>query len=109
VQNAVHLKESARLLVYQFGEPAHQMNIPDGGCLFSVFLRMEATQRLQYNSGYTNGVKTAVSLPEEPQQANSITQRLDDLYSRRSAKMDSGLHRAQLKSLEKGTPPLRSR
>jgi metal-responsive CopG/Arc/MetJ family transcriptional regulator len=35
------------------------------------------------------------------QQENSITQRLDDLYSRRTAKVDSGLHRAQLESLEK--------
>lgn len=83
-----------------------------------------------YNSGYTRSMKTAVSLPDElfrlaeatarrlrvsrselyakaiaeflrGQQGNSITQRLNDLYSRRTAKVDSGLHRAQLKSLEK--------
>jgi len=35
------------------------------------------------------------------QQGNSITERLNDVYSRRTAKVDSGLHRAQLKSLEK--------
>jgi metal-responsive CopG/Arc/MetJ family transcriptional regulator len=75
-------------------------------------------------------VKTAVSLPDElfrmaeatarrlrisrselyakaiaeflkSQQENSITERLNDVYSRRSAKVDSGLHRAQLKSLAK--------
>jgi metal-responsive CopG/Arc/MetJ family transcriptional regulator len=75
-------------------------------------------------------VKTAVSLPDElfrvaeatarrlrisrselyakaiaeflkAQQENSITERLNDVYSRRSAKVDSGLHRAQLKSLAK--------
>jgi hypothetical protein len=35
------------------------------------------------------------------QQDNAITERLNDVYSRRPAKLDSGLHRAQLKSLEK--------
>jgi metal-responsive CopG/Arc/MetJ family transcriptional regulator len=75
-------------------------------------------------------VKTAVSLPDElfrmaeatarrlrisrselyakaiseflkSQRENSITERLNDLYSRRTAKVDSGLHRAQLKSLDR--------
>jgi len=35
------------------------------------------------------------------QQGNAITERLNDVYSRRPAKLDSGLHRAQLKSLAK--------
>jgi predicted transcriptional regulator len=35
------------------------------------------------------------------QQASSITERLNDVYSRHPAKVDSGLHRAQLKSLQK--------
>jgi hypothetical protein len=35
------------------------------------------------------------------QQGNCITERLNQVYSRRAAKVDSGLHRAQLKSLEK--------
>jgi metal-responsive CopG/Arc/MetJ family transcriptional regulator len=35
------------------------------------------------------------------QQENSITERLNHLYSRRAAKLDSGLRRAQLKSLAK--------
>jgi metal-responsive CopG/Arc/MetJ family transcriptional regulator len=34
------------------------------------------------------------------QQGNAITERLNEVYSRYSAKLDSGLHRAQLKSLE---------
>lgn len=34
-------------------------------------------------------------------QGNSITERLNDVYSRHPAKVDAGLHRAQLKSLEK--------
>jgi metal-responsive CopG/Arc/MetJ family transcriptional regulator len=33
--------------------------------------------------------------------ANTITERLNELYSRYPAKVDSGLHRAQLKSLQK--------
>ena len=35
------------------------------------------------------------------QQGSAITERLNEIYSRRPAKLDSGLHRAQLKSLEK--------
>jgi metal-responsive CopG/Arc/MetJ family transcriptional regulator len=34
-------------------------------------------------------------------QENAITERLNKVYSRREAKVDSGLHRAQLKSLKK--------
>jgi predicted transcriptional regulator len=34
------------------------------------------------------------------QQGSAITERLNDVYSRRPAKVDPGLHRAQLKSLE---------
>ncbi|HEY1220315.1 MAG: hypothetical protein ABSE42_19425 [Bryobacteraceae bacterium] len=37
----------------------------------------------------------------EGQQGNAITERLNDLYSRHPAKVDAGLHRAQLKSLPK--------
>jgi len=35
------------------------------------------------------------------QREDSITERLNDLYSRHPARVDSGLHRAQLRSLEK--------
>ena len=35
------------------------------------------------------------------QSGNAVTERLNVVYSRRPAKVDSGLHRAQLKSLEK--------
>jgi len=37
----------------------------------------------------------------ERQQGNAITERLNEVYSRCPANLDSGLHRAQLKSLEK--------
>jgi hypothetical protein len=33
-------------------------------------------------------------------QADAITERLNDLYSRRPAKLDSGLQQAQFESLE---------
>ena len=37
----------------------------------------------------------------ERQQANSITERLDEIYERRPAKLDPALHRAQVKSIQK--------
>ena|ERR1035441_10559659 len=84
----------------------------------------------EYNSGYTETVKTAVSMPDDlfrlaeatarrlrvsrselyakaiaeylkRQQGNAITERLNEVYSRGPAKLDPALHRAQLKSLEK--------
>ena len=36
------------------------------------------------------------------QNRNAITERLNEVYSRHPAKVDAGLHRAQLKSLAKG-------
>jgi len=44
---------------------------------------------------------TAIAEFLERQQTNTITERLNQVYSRRSAKVDPALHRAQLKSLEK--------
>ena len=87
-------------------------------------------KRTGYNSGYTVNMKTAVSVPDDlfrlaeaaarrlrvsrsklyataiseflkRQQGNAVTERLNEVYSRRPAKVDSALHRAQLKSLEK--------
>jgi hypothetical protein len=86
--------------------------------------------RAGYNSGYTGGMKTAISVPDglfhlaetaarslgisrsqlyatavaeflSRQQGDAVTQRLDEVYSRRPAKLDAALHRAQLRSLEK--------
>ena len=37
----------------------------------------------------------------DDQQGNAVTQRLNEVYSRQTAKLDSGLHRAQLKSLSR--------
>jgi predicted transcriptional regulator len=84
----------------------------------------------EYNPCYTLGMKTAVSLPDElfrlaertarklkmsrsqlyataisefidRRQARKITERLNEIYSEESAKLDSALHRAQIKSLAK--------
>jgi metal-responsive CopG/Arc/MetJ family transcriptional regulator len=37
----------------------------------------------------------------ETKDERAITERLNDVYSRNPAKLDSGLHRAQLKSLDR--------
>jgi metal-responsive CopG/Arc/MetJ family transcriptional regulator len=79
---------------------------------------------------YTSGMKTAVSLPDDlfrlaeaaarrlrvsrsqlyatalsefldRQQNNAVTERLNQVYSRRPAKVDPALHRAQMRSLDK--------
>lgn len=86
--------------------------------------------RLGYNLGYTTSMKTAVSVPDDlfrraeaaarrlrvsrsklyatalvdflkRRDSNAITERLNAVYSRHTAKVDPGLHRAQLKSLPK--------
>jgi metal-responsive CopG/Arc/MetJ family transcriptional regulator len=44
---------------------------------------------------------TAISEFLNRQASNTVTERLNAIYSRRPAKVDSTLHRAQLKSLEK--------
>jgi metal-responsive CopG/Arc/MetJ family transcriptional regulator len=87
-------------------------------------------ERFWCNSGHSKSMKTAVSLPDDPfrqaeaaarrlrvsrsklyskaiaeflrqQDESAITERLNEVYSRRSAKVEAGLHRAQLQSLEK--------
>lgn len=92
--------------------------------------RTRPVKRTGYNSGYTVDVKTAVSVPDDlfrqaevaarrlrvsrsqlyataiseflnRQQRNAVTERLNEVYSRRPAKVDTALHSAQLKSLEK--------
>jgi hypothetical protein len=44
---------------------------------------------------------TAIAEFLNGQQENSITERLNDVYSEHAATLDSGLHRAQMKSLSK--------
>jgi hypothetical protein len=85
---------------------------------------------IKYNCGYTNRMKTAVSLPDElfrmaeiaarrlrvsrsqlyataisefleRQRKDAITERLDEVYGCRPAKVDAALHRAQINCVEK--------
>jgi predicted transcriptional regulator len=44
---------------------------------------------------------TAISEFLDRQQTNAVTERLNEVYSRRPAKVDSALFRAQLRSLDK--------
>jgi hypothetical protein len=46
---------------------------------------------------------TAISEFLDKQQADSITERLNEVYSRRPAKVDPALNRAQLRSLGKNS------
>jgi metal-responsive CopG/Arc/MetJ family transcriptional regulator len=65
-----------------------------------LFRRAEATaRRLRVSRSELYAKALAEFLKR--QDGNTITERLNDVYSRHPAKMDSGLHRAQLKSLEK--------
>ena len=44
---------------------------------------------------------TAISEFLDRRRTNSVTERLNEIYSRRPAKVDTALHRAQLRSLDK--------
>jgi predicted transcriptional regulator len=44
---------------------------------------------------------TAISEFLERQRTDAVTERLDEIYARRPAKVDPALHRAQIRSLEK--------
>jgi predicted transcriptional regulator len=64
-----------------------------------LFIRAEATAR-RLRVSRSELYARAIAEFLKGQQGNAITERLNDLYSRNPAKVDSGLHRAQLKSLE---------
>jgi hypothetical protein len=107
----------------------HCLGISDDRLRHVVILSQAGPVR-RYNFSYTRNVKTAVSVPDdlflqaeaaarrlrmsrsqlfataiseflERQQKNAITERLNEVYSRRPAKVNSALHRAQLKSVDK--------
>ena len=58
-----------------------------------------AARRLQVSRSQLYA--TAISEFLNRRQSGAITERLNEVYSRRPAKVDSVLHRAQLRSLEK--------
>jgi hypothetical protein len=71
------------------------VSLPD-----DLFRLAEATaRRLQVSRSELYAKAIADFL--KSQDGNAITERLNDVYSRHPAKVDSGLRRAQLKSLEK--------
>jgi len=71
------------------------ISVPD-----DLFRRAEATaRRLRISRSELYAKAMAEFLMR--QQGKAITERLNDVYSRQPAKVDSALHRAQLKSLEK--------
>lgn len=65
-----------------------------------LFRLAEATaRRLQVSRSELYAKAIAAFLKQ--QDTNTITERLNELYSGNPAKVDAGLHRAQLKSLQK--------
>jgi metal-responsive CopG/Arc/MetJ family transcriptional regulator len=65
-----------------------------------LFRQAEATaRRLRVSRSELYAKAIAEFLKQ--QDGSAITERLNDVYSRRPAKVDSALHRAQLKSIEK--------
>jgi predicted transcriptional regulator len=71
------------------------VSLPD-----NLFRRAEAAAR-RLRVSRSQLYATAISEFLNRQQSDAITERLNEVYSRRPAKVDSALHSAQLKSLEK--------
>jgi len=71
------------------------VSVPD-----DLFRLAEATARRLRVSRSTLYAKAIAEFIAR-QHGNAITERLDNVYSLRPAKVDSALHRAQMKSLEK--------
>ncbi|HLN01286.1 MAG TPA: ribbon-helix-helix domain-containing protein [Bryobacteraceae bacterium] len=71
------------------------VSVPD-----DLFRRAEAAARrlrVSRSKLYAKAIEEFL----KQQDRHAITERLNDVYSRDPAKVDTGLHRAQLKSLEK--------
>ena len=71
------------------------VSVPD-----DLFRQAEAAAR-RLRMSRSRLFTTALSEFLDRQQSNAITDRLNEVYSNRRAKLDSALHRAQLKSLDK--------
>lgn len=71
------------------------VSVPD-----DLFHKAEATARrlrVSRSELYSKAIAAFVNA----QQESAVTERLNQVYSRRPAKVDAALHRAQLKSLAK--------
>ena len=71
------------------------ISVPD-----DLFRRAEAAARRLHVSR-SQLYATAISEFLNRRQADAVTERLNEVYSPRPAKVDSALHRVQLRSLEK--------
>lgn len=71
------------------------MSVPD-----DLFRLAEAAAR-RLRVSRSRLYSTAISEFLDRRQTSAVTQRLNALYSRRPAKVDSPLHRAQVRSLDK--------
>jgi len=71
------------------------VSVPD-----SLFRRAEAAAR-RLRVSRSKLYATAIAEYLKDQDGSAITERLNAVYSRTPAKVDPGLHRAQLKSLPK--------
>jgi predicted transcriptional regulator len=71
------------------------VSVPDD--LFRAAEAAARRLRVSRSELYANAIAAFL----KGQQGSAITERLNDVYSRHAAKVDAGLHRAQLKSLAK--------
>ncbi|HWZ32715.1 MAG TPA: hypothetical protein VNX18_15340 [Bryobacteraceae bacterium] len=71
------------------------VSVPD-----DLFRQAEATAR-RLRVSRSQLYATAISEFLNRQQANAVTERLNEVYSKASSKLDPAFHRAQLKSLDK--------
>lgn len=71
------------------------ISIPDG--LFRTAEAAARRLRVSRSKLYTAALAEFL----ERQQANAVTERLNEVYARRPAKLEPALHRAQLRSIEK--------
>jgi predicted transcriptional regulator len=71
------------------------ISLPD-----DLFRRAEAAAR-RLRVSRSEFYARAVAEYLDAEKGDTITKRLNDLYSRKPAKVDDGLHRAQIESLEK--------
>jgi metal-responsive CopG/Arc/MetJ family transcriptional regulator len=73
------------------------VSMPDG--LFRLAEAAARKLRVSRSELYANAIAEYLNR----QQDNAITERLNEVYARRPAKLDAGLHRAQVKSIGKDT------
>ena len=71
------------------------VSLPDD--LFRLAEAAARRLRVSRSELYANAITEYLNRQKD----NAITERLNEVYGRRPARLDSGLHRAQVKSLDK--------